>query len=147
MPVDKVLWQAKRNAQRTDLILEEVIQGLNQVKVNALGEWNQVVVALDSCRLAAGLTSTRLNNVRVDGALRQELNAVQLLGLVKEDLPELSANQATLHLWLSNAGQKLCIALLCVNVNQRHVELLAEDLLNHLWLALTEHAMVNKHTS
>ena len=32
-----------------------------------------------------------------------------------------------------------------MNVNQRHVELLAEDLLNHLWLALTEHAVVNKH--
>ena len=32
-----------------------------------------------------------------------------------------------------------------MNVNQRHVKLLAEDLLNHLWLALTEHAMVNKH--
>ena len=32
-----------------------------------------------------------------------------------------------------------------MNVNQRHVELLAEDLLDHLWLALTEHAVVNKH--
>ena len=32
-----------------------------------------------------------------------------------------------------------------MNVNQRNVELLAEDLLNHLWLTLTEHAVVNKH--
>ena len=103
------------------------------------------MVALDGCSFAAGLTSTRLNNVRVDGALCQELNAVQLLSLVKEDLPELGTNQATLHLWLGNASQKLCVALLCVNVNQRHVELLAEDLLNHLWLALTEHAVVHKH--
>ena len=30
-------------------------------------------------------------------------------------------------------------------MNQRHVELLAEDLLNHLWLTLTEHAVVHKH--
>ena len=104
MPVDKVLWQTKRNAQRTDLVLEEVVQRLNQVKVNALWEWNQVVVALDSCSFAAGLTSARLNNVRVDGALCQELNAVQLLSLVKEDLPELGTNQAALHLWLGNAS-------------------------------------------
>ena len=47
LPVDKVLWQTKRNAQRTDLVLEEVVQRLNQVKVNALWEWNQVVVALE----------------------------------------------------------------------------------------------------
>ena len=105
LPVDKVLWQTKRDAQCTNLILEEVVQRLNQVKMNALWEWNQVVVALDGCSLAAGLASTRLNNVRVDGALCQELNAVQLLGLVKEDLPELGANQTTLHLWLGNASQ------------------------------------------
>ena len=30
-------------------------------------------------------------------------------------------------------------------MNQRHVKLLTEDLLNHLWLALAEHAVVNKH--
>ena len=113
--------------------------------MNALWEWNQVVVALDGCSLAACLTSARLNNVRIDGALCQELNAVQLLGLVKEDLPELGTNQAALHLWLGNASQKLCIAFLCVNVNQRHVELLAEDLLNHLWLTLAEHAVVHKY--
>ena len=145
MPVDKVLWQTKRDAQRADLVLEEVVQWLNQVKVNALWKWNQVVVALNGCSLAACLTSAGLNNVRINGALCQELNAVQILSLVKEDLPELGTNQATLHLWLGNASQKLCVALLCVNVNQRHVELLAENLLNHLWLALTEHAMVNKH--
>ena len=58
LPVDKVIWQAERNTQRTDLILEEVIQGLNQIKVNALWEWNQVVVALDGCSLAARLAST-----------------------------------------------------------------------------------------
>ena len=104
LSVDKVLWQAKRDAQRADLVLEEVIQRLNQVKVNAFWEWNQVVVAFDGCRLAAGLTSAGLNNVRVDGALCQELNAVQLLSLVKEDLPELGTNQATLHLWLGNAS-------------------------------------------
>ena len=113
--------------------------------MNAFWEWNQVVVALDGCSLAACLTSAGLNNVRVDSALCQELNAVQLLGFVKEDLPELGTNQAALHLWLGNASQKLCIAFLCVNVNQRHVELLAEDLLNHLWLAFAEHAVVNKH--
>ncbi len=72
LPVDKILWQAKRNAQRADLVLEKVIQWLNQVKVNALWEWNQVVVALDSCSFAARLASARLNNVRVNGTLCQE---------------------------------------------------------------------------
>ena len=76
LPVDKVLRQTKRDAQRANLVLKEMIQRLNQVKVNALWEWNQVVVALDGCSFAAGLTSTRLNNVRIDGTLCQELNAV-----------------------------------------------------------------------
>ncbi len=32
-----------------------------------------------------------------------------------------------------------------MDVNQRHVKLLAENLLNHLWLASAEHAVVTKH--
>ena len=41
-----VIGQPQRRTERTHLVLEEVIERLDQVKMHAIGEGDQVVVAL-----------------------------------------------------------------------------------------------------
>ena len=103
------------------------------------------MVALDRGGLAAGLASAGLDDVRVDGALGQVLDPVELLGDGEELLPELRADAAALLLRVRHAGQQLGVALLGVHVDEGHVELLAEDLLHHLGLTLAKHAVVHEH--
>ena len=55
-----VLRQPQRQTQLTHLVLKEVIQGLNEIKVHALREGNEVMVALDGRRLTARLARTAL---------------------------------------------------------------------------------------
>ena len=57
--------QAKRQAKRADLVLKEVIERLDKIKAHALGERNQIVVALDGRGLAARLACTGLDDVGV----------------------------------------------------------------------------------
>lgn len=61
--------QAKRQTKRANLVLKEVVERLDKVEVHALGERDQVVMALDGGRLAARLASAGLDDVGVDGAL------------------------------------------------------------------------------
>ena len=63
--------QSERQTKRADLVLKEVVERLNKVEVHALGERDQVVMALDSGRLAARLASAGLDDVGVDSALSQ----------------------------------------------------------------------------
>ncbi len=145
LTVDHLGGKAQADAELADLVLEEVIKRLDEVEVHALREGNQVVVALDRGGLAAGLAGAGLDDVWVDGALGQVLDPVELLGDGEELLPELRADAAALLLRVRHAGQQPGVALLRVHVDQGHVELLAEDLLHHLGLALAEHAVVHEH--
>ena len=116
----------------------------------ALGERDQVVVALDGGRLAARLASAGLDDVGVDGALSQVLDrlaiGLELLRHGEELFPELSTDDAALLLRLGHAGQKLGITVLGVNVDKVDIELLGEDLLHLLGLALAQQAVVDEHT-
>ncbi len=130
LAVHHLLRQAQRHAQFAHLVLKEVVKRLDEVKVHALGEGNEVVVALDGGRLAARLARAALDDVGIDGALCHEAYAVQLLGLLEEHLPELGANATALLLGVGHARQQRDIALFGVHMHQRHVKLPAEDLLN-----------------
>ena len=55
--------QTERQTKRADLVLKEVVERLNKVEVHALGERDQIVMALDGSRLAARLASAGLNDV------------------------------------------------------------------------------------
>lgn len=142
--------QAERQTKRADLVLKEVVERLDEVEVHALGERDQVVVALDGGRLAARLASAGLDDVGVDGALSQILDrlaiALELLGDREELFPELRADDAALLLRLGHAGQKLGIAVLGVDVDKVDVKLLGEDLLHLLGLTLAQQTVVDEHT-
>mgnify|MGYP007041217938 CR=1 FL=1 len=141
--------QAQRQTKRADLVLKEVVERLNKVEVHALGERDQVVMALDGGRLAARLASAGLDDVGVDGALSQVLDrlaiGLELLRHGEELFPELGTDDAALLLGLGHAGQKLGITVLGVNMDKVDVKLLGEDLLHLLGLALAQQAVVDEH--
>ena len=63
--------QAELDAERAHLVLEQLAQRLDQLQVHRLRQAADVVVGLDDVRLA-GARAGRLDDVRVDRALRQE---------------------------------------------------------------------------
>ena len=106
-------------------------------------------MALDGRGLAAGLARAALDDVGIDRALRQKAHRTavlgQLLGHGEELLPELLADDATLLLRIGHAGQQLRVTVLGVHVHEVDVELLGEDLLHLLRLALAQKTMVDEH--
>ena len=93
-----------------------------------------------------GLDRTALQNVRIDGALCQEADPVQLVGLFGKDINKLFANDLALCLGIRDTGQLIQEAVDGVNIDQIGVHLVAEDLDNLFWLALAEQAMVDMDT-
>ena len=126
-----------------------MVERLDKVEVHALGERNQVMVALNGGRLATRLARAGLDDVGIDGALGQILDrlaiGLELLRHGEELFPELRTDDATLLLGLGHAGQKLGIAVLGVDVDKVDVKLLSEDLLHLLGLALAQQAVVDEH--
>ena len=126
-----------------------MVERLDEIEVHALGERNQVVVALDGGRLAARLASAGLDDVGVNGALSQVLDrlaiGLELLSHSEELFPELRTDDAALFLGLGHASQELGIAVLGVDVDKVDVELLGEDFLHLLGLALAQQAVVDEH--
>ncbi len=74
------------------------------LEVHGVGQAADVVVALDDGGLAA---QTALDHVGVDGALCEEIDLADLLGLFLEDADELLADDLALALRLGDTGQ-LC---------------------------------------
>ena len=106
--------------------------------MHALGEGDQVVVALDRGRLAAGLARAALDDVRIDRALGQVLHAARSLRDGEELLPELRADDAPFLFRLHHAVEQLGIALFGMHVHEIHVELLGEDALHLFGLVLAQ---------
>ena len=126
-----------------------MVERLDEVEAHAIGERDQVVVAFDGGSLAARLACAGFDDVGVDGALGKVLHGLpigfQLLGDREELLPELRSDDAALLLRLGHAGQELGVAVLGVHMDEVDVELLGEDFLDLLGLALAQQAVVNEH--
>ena len=90
-----------------------------------------------------GLDGTGFDDVRVDGALRQEADAVQLAGLFLEHADEFRADDLALLLGIRHAGQLVQEAVDGIDINQVRVELVAEDAHYLLGLALAQESMVD----
>ena len=144
-----VVGQPERCAQCAHFVFEEVVERLNQVEMHPVGEGDEVVVALDGRGLAAGLARSALDNVGIDGALRQIRHrlpvAFELLGNGEEFLPKLRADDAALLFRLGHAVKQLRIALFGMHMDEINVELLGEHFLHLLGLALAQKAVVHKH--
>ena len=128
-------------ADRADLVLEQVAQRLDELEVHVLGQPADVVVALDVGRgLRAGL-----DHVRVQRALHEEPRAGVLARDLLEDADELLADRLALGLGIGHPGELREEPVLGLHVDERHVEVPRERLLDLLGLPLAVQPVVDEH--
>ena len=134
LPEDHVVGQTEGLADDADFILIQELDRLDQLEVQVFGQTANIVVALDG----AGL-----ENVGVDGALRKEVDAVELLGLFGKDVDEFLADDLALRFRVGHAGQLVEEAVDRVYIDEVRAELFAENLDNLLRLTLAEQTVVD----
>ena len=92
-----------------------------------------------------GLDAVGLQNVGVDGALSQEIDALQLLGLVIKDLNKFLADDFALGFGIGNPGQLVKEPIHGIHIDQVRVHFIPENLDNLFRLALAQQAVVDVH--
>ena len=90
-----------------------------------------------------GLYPVALQDIRVDGPLGQEGDALQLPGLLVKHLDELAADDLPLALRLVHSGQQVQEAVRGVHIDQVGVQLVFEHLDDLLTLAFAHEAVVH----
>ena len=93
--------------------------------------------------LDAGFT---LEDVRPDGSLCKELDAVELSGFFSENIDELFADDVAFLLRVGHTGQLVEEAVCRVHIDQVGVHLVPENLDDLLRLALSEQTVVDMYT-
>ena len=147
LAADQILGQTQLTASLTDFVLEQVAQRLHQLlEVHGVGQTADIVVALDD----GGLTAqTTLDHVGVDGALCEEIDLADLLGLLFEDADELLADDLALALRLGDTGQLCKVALTGVHTDEVDVKAVgvagAEDRADLFLLILAQQAVIHKN--
>ncbi len=126
MAADEGLGQAELAAEHADLVLEELAQRLDELHVHALGQAAHIVVALDRDRGAAGERHA-LDDVGIERALRQEVGAADLLGLLLEHVDEEPADGLALDLGVGHALERAEEQVLRLHVDERDVVAVAEQ--------------------
>ena len=86
-----------------------------------------------------------LDDVGIDRALAEELDASELLGLLLEHADELAADALALQLRIGDALRLLQEARLGVDLDEVDAELALEDLLDLLRLVEAHAAVIDKH--
>ena len=129
--------QAKGLAHHPDFVLEEELQGLHQFKLHILRQAAYVVVRFD----AVGL-----QNVGIDGALGQEVDALQLFGLIVEHLNEFLSDDFPLGFGIGDTGQLVQETVHGVHIDQVGVHFVTEDLDHLLRLPFSEQTVVYMNT-
>jgi hypothetical protein len=95
--------QAELAAERSDLVLEQFAQRLDQLHVHPLGQAADIVVALDRHRRSPG-EAHAFDDVGIERALRQEIGAADLLRLFLEQIDEGLADEFALGLGCNGRG-------------------------------------------
>ena len=104
--------------------------------MQVVGQAADVVVRLDGAAF---------QDVGIDGALRQKLDAVLLAGFLFEHADELGADDLALALRLGDARQLIQKAVYRVDVDEVGVHLIAEHRHYLFGLALAQQAVVDVH--
>ncbi len=106
------------------------------------GQPADVVVRLDRRRHA--LVAAGLDHVRIERALDEVRELPELLGLLLEHTDELLADRAPLLLGVGDPGELAEEALLRVDVDERHVKVVAERLDDLRRLVFAEQTVVDE---
>lgn len=81
VPLQEAVRDVQQFAHPAHLVLEQPLEGLHQLELEVLGEAPHVVVALDrvAVLLVAAGGGARLDDVRVEGALDEDLGQLAVL--------------------------------------------------------------------
>ena len=134
MTVDHIVGKPQGLADHAHFVLEEQFDGLDQLELQVVGQTAYVVVGLDA---------VALENVGVDGTLRQEGYAFLLAGFFLEDADEFRADDFAFLLGVGDARQLIQKAVHCVHVHQVGVHLVAEYFDDLFGLAFAQQAVID----
>jgi len=138
---DEVGGDAELEAGFADLVLKQVAQRFDQrFEGDDIRQATNIVVALDH----GGITHTAFDDVRVDRALDQEIDFADFLAFFFKDADEFLANDFALAFGIGNTGELAEEAVLGIDANQIHVELLLENPLDRVTFIFAEQAMVDE---
>ena len=101
---DQLLGEAEVAANGAHLVLEQLAQWLDQLQLHALRQPADVVVRLDRRRRAAH--RHRLDDVRIESALREPAHVVERVRRLVEDLDEQVADALALDLGIDDVLQR-----------------------------------------
>ena len=99
LTVDHLVGKAQSGTDYTDLVLVEILDGFYELEIEFRRKTADVVVSLD--------TLLTLEDVRIDGALCEECNAVELCRFFSKDLDELFADDVALLLGIRNSCKEI----------------------------------------
>src|SRR5205823_72400 len=144
MTMSELARQPELGAEPAHLVLEQLAQRLDELETHPLGEAAHVVVRLDDLRLA-GAGAGGLDDVGIDRALSEELDAFETLRLLVEDLDESPADHLALGLGVGDAGEGAEKACLRVDADDPDAEVLREDAHHRLGFAEAQQAVVDEY--
>ncbi len=102
------------------------------------------MVRLDDVRLARARAG-RLDHVRVDRALGEEADALELVRLFIEDLDEQAADDLALLLGVGDPGERSEVARRGVHTDHAHAEVLREGMHHLVTLVEPQQAVIDEH--
>ena len=139
---DHRLGQAQLQADLADLVLEQVAQRLDELEPQVRRQAADVVVGLDllgGLRLGRG----RLDDVRVERPLGQEVDPAELGRLLLEDADELVADDPALLLGVLDAGEPGEEPLAGIDHDQVHPEVPLEGDAQQLRFLLAHQSVID----
>ena len=120
------------------LILEQLAQRLYQGEVQILRKPSHIVVGF----YYLGCLGSALHDVRVNGSLGQELDSLQLSGLLLKHADEFSADNLTLLFRISHSGQLSEETIYSIHIYQVCIHLVFEYINNTLGFPFSHKTMV-----
>ena len=143
MAAHQAFRQAQFPAQFPNLVLEQLAKGLDHLHLHALRQAADVVVRLDGdARPARG--GDRLDDVRIQGALRQEIRSDVARDLL-ELLHEHAANGLPLRFRFRDAVERRQERIARIHGAKLDVEASPEGRLDLVCLARAQEAVVDEH--
>ena len=136
--------QSQLRAEASHFVLEQFAQRLDQFQAHMRRQAAHVVVGLDDMRLA-GLGAGGLDDIRVDGALRQEADILELVRFLFEHLDEQAADDLALGLRVGDALERRQEALRGIHADDFHAQVLREGAHDLIALPQAHQAMIHEH--
>ena len=142
MTVDHCLRQTQLNTQLAHFILEQLLERLNQLKLHVFRQATDIMMRLDHPCLAV-LDGDRLDNVRVDGALCQKVDAFQFGGFLIEHFDKGTANDFAFFFRVADALEPLKEALLGIHADNLDAHVVSKHAHNLITFVQTQQTVVD----